>query len=261
MRTSLLISIVASIALPAFCQDAKVEISLSANGSTAGTLYKGWPLILHAVALLDEGDQAALGMADAPWTAALSLRITNAAGAPQTWPLEMVWSAAEPVLLKPLGEAAVFWALPPEATSGLPVGEYTVSLTLDTRRSAADWSWVGQCRSEQVSLKVAAEPASLEAKQEAFKALVRARYHQLRDEPDTALSILDEWLARNPEDSAALGEKAALLEQSGRLAEALAAYTSAIDAFNKRFPDAIHPPRELMRNRSRLFNTLIQQQQ
>jgi tetratricopeptide (TPR) repeat protein len=170
----------------------------------------------------------------------------------------MVWAAEEPVLLKPLGEAAVFWVLSPEAVSELAEGEYTVSLTLDTRRSAADWSWSGLCRSERVSLTVAAEPASLETKQEAFKGLVRARYHQLRDQLDTALSILDEWLARDPEDSAALGEKAALLEQSGRLPEALAAYGSAIDAFQKRFPGAMHPPRELMRNHSRLLNALIQ---
>ncbi len=220
-------------------------------------MYKGWPLVLDAKALLAQGDQASLGLKGSPWTAALTLRIDNASGAQQVRPVELMWSAKEPIVLEPLSEAAVFWVVAPERASALAEGDYTISLTLDTRKAPQDGAWSGACRARQVSLKVAAEPARLGADEERLKALVRARYYELRGDRATALSVIQERLARTPDDPVVLAEQAGLLERSGNVQEAIAALDRAIAAYYKQNPDADEPPTEMIRNLSRLIDATM----
>ena len=93
------------LATPVFGQQA-IELSLSANGQTELTWYRGGPLLLEASAFLAEGDQGTL-----EWPAPLRLTVLNAAGEAQTWPFENLAATSGPVVLTENQAAFNVWGL------------------------------------------------------------------------------------------------------------------------------------------------------
>ena len=62
-------------------QAGKAGLSLAANGMTETVLYRGWPLLVEAGALLEEGESAEL-----TWPSPVRLTIRKGSEA-VTWPL------------------------------------------------------------------------------------------------------------------------------------------------------------------------------
>src|SRR5688572_12667744 len=155
-----------------------ISLSLSANGQTEVTLYRGWPLLLEASAFLLEGDEAAV-----EWPGPLRLNVRNAQGEIRNWELESLAATDGPLILKEALGAFAVWGASGEATGAIPDGEYAL---------AVDHPAAGVSR--RVLLRVEAPPDSPSAEQETLKSRLESRYSELKGDFEAALSILDRAL-------------------------------------------------------------------
>jgi hypothetical protein len=242
MRSFILILLSAAGLCPA--QDSAFTLGLSANGSGAPTAYRGQPLLLETHLLLEDANPLTLALRDdAPWTSAVTLRLT----APDGAVIDLPWSRLQPVsgpmaFTPEAPELTGLFGLDPAVTQDLPPGRYTLTAALDTRQLAAEGSWKGLVRATPLVLTVADEPAELDAPARSLKARLRARWLQLDNRPEEALAELDQVQTID-----ALLDKADLLVELSRPEEAQAALETALQAFRRQNPASTHPPRSILR--------------
>jgi hypothetical protein len=219
-----------SVLPAALAQNGTAGLSLSANGTTEIVLYRGWPLLVEARALLEDG-----GTAQLQWPSPVRLTILSA-GKAANWPLKFIGNPDS--LVTVTGEISVgaIWLLSADATSALNTGDYTMLAEHPTAAA-----------SRLVLLTVSDEPAELSKDQGSLKAQLRSRYEELTGTREAALQILSDWLETTPDDIEILAQQADLLYDMERFADALNSAELALQAFDDQFPDAKEPAFDLLR--------------
>jgi tetratricopeptide (TPR) repeat protein len=207
-----------------------IDLSLSANGQTEPSVYHGSPILLEAAAFLVDGPEVAIS-----WPAPLQLTVRNGQGAIQNWEWQTLGTQEGPPALSETESATAVWGLSGAATASIPPGEYSIRVAHPA---------IGSSR--LVLIKVEAAPLSPTPEEEALNSRIEARYEEFQGNLARALEILDTALSRKPRDIGILSQRADLLEEMGRIEDAMAAAEAALDAFSTGFPLATHPPRGLM---------------
>ena len=210
--------------------DGSVSLTLSVNGTTEVEVYRGWPLLVDVRAVFEDGEPVPL-----QWPSPVHLTIRDATAA-VIWPLQLAATPEGVVTVAEDRTADALWSLSGDATLALKTGTYTVQ---------ADHPACGKSR--VILLKISDEPAELSREQGSLKGRLRSRYEEVAGTREAALQILDDWLATMPDDIAVLSQKADLLDDMERFADALNSAELALRAFRDQFKQAPHPPFALLR--------------
>ncbi|MBM3762323.1 MAG: hypothetical protein FJW36_18995 [Acidobacteria bacterium] len=195
-----------------------------------GSVWQGQPAIF-GVHLFP----AALGDQTVP-SGTLSIEIRKASGDPANWPLKPITRIAFPLELKPMQMASEYWALNPEESATLEPGDYTAEARF------------GTLASRRFRFK------ALTTDDVNTAALLRLRINYLRLTGDAAgaITLIEEAIVREPEDTGLLYLRALAQEQAGDRDAALSSVLRALSLFKEQFPAVKHPPLEFIRLRSKL---------
>jgi hypothetical protein len=186
-------------------------LSISANGSTKPTLYKGFPL---SIAVSRESDGAAP-----------TLSVRDSAGAPATWPLA-----------GPVGKGRDFsWSLPGESSAGLAAGVWIL-------RAEAPGT-----EASEIELRVADAPAAPTETQRREMFLGKAGALLAAGKADDAAALAKEEQARAPKDPNPWVMEGDALRQNGKTAEAAARYREALRLHRAAIPKVKEAPVFLLR--------------
>jgi hypothetical protein len=243
------------------------KVWIAANGSSAGEIVRGWPLLLeagifHPAAFQPGAPKKPLLLAakEGPWSNALRVEIKDARDEPQSWPLHLTDSPPAVLSLEARTTGELTWWLSPEETAKLPEGGYELVAVLDTTHATAPDGWRGRTVSVPLAIRVRKEPSPLPPQQEAEKYQLLAAYHLLRGDAKQALALADELLKKQPDNLGGLQLKGDLLARDGKTEEALAAYDRALEVFLKKYGTKEGPPRDLLKKRNELLNKLPKKQ-
>jgi tetratricopeptide (TPR) repeat protein len=225
-------------------------LALHANGGSDTTLYRGEPLLVQTLLILEQDEAATVALAGGqPWTRALSLTLLDGAG--QAVPLEWATLGAAPAsslaFTPEATEISAVMALAPAVLDALPPGDYRLEALFSTEESAAPGAWKGEVRAPRVALKLSAEQRPNSPPEQVYRHRLLARWHQLNDRHEAALTELDAALEQMPGDVQALSDKADVLVEMNRGDEATAVLQQAVSLYRQQHPDATHPPRWLLR--------------
>ncbi|MDD2462983.1 MAG: hypothetical protein PHI97_03230, partial [Desulfobulbus sp.] len=148
--------------------------------------------------------------------------------------------------------ATAQWWLEPAETQVLPEGQYT--LTVSFRPNAVD----GLPRSfgcNRFHLNLVKEPVPLTQPTATAKQLQMAEFSMFKGDTKTAGSLVDQLLAREPENIGVLRLQAKLLMSEGKKLEAANALDEALQVYYKKYP-AADPPLGLLQERSEVMKGL-----
>jgi hypothetical protein len=224
-------------------------ISLSVNDAAELELHRGWPLILRASVL----HPAAFEASDAPVepfvvpgaAAALRVRVANAAGEAQSWPLHAAATLPDELRLEHDGSADAVWWLDGAETAALADGRYTLVAEL------------GAATSPRASVTLSPEPVPLPPERARAKRLRGLALLLLRGESAAARAEVDALLREDPDDLAALELSGDLLAADGRTAEARDAYSRALHSIFESDPKPPEPPVTLLRKRQAVMQDVV----
>ncbi len=237
--------------------------SLSANGTVNPQLCRGWPLmveaaLLHPQAFAESVQPLSIAAPAAPWSEAIKLEVHGPNGQLVNWPLRLYNTTGPLLVLDRTTAGRLVWFVAPEQTSGWPEGTYELVGRLDTTGSPpTEFAWQGVLDSVPVVVQVSAEPPTLSEPLLEQKQRIFAQYYSLRADPGAALNAAQQLLAASPTNLAGFTMAAVLEEAAGRLNDSLAASTSGLAEFFKRYPDPEEPPAELLRLKSRVYKALF----
>jgi hypothetical protein len=224
------------------------RLSLSLNDAADLELHRGWPLIVRAAVLHPAAFEAAAEAAPlAIASAGLELRVADAAGAAQAWPLHRAEPAAAELTLAPGEGAEAAWWLDGSETAALAEGRYVLRLALA----------VPEAVSPPARLHVGAEPAPLSPERAREKRLLELALLRLRGDDAGARAAVDALLAEDPGDLAALEASGDLYAAAGQPRDALGAYSRALRLFFERMPRPEEPPAELLRKQGSVLEGAV----
>ncbi len=226
------------------------ELAASINDAEEATISPGWPLILDATIMSSDGGAVALGQ---NWSASLRVEMRNAGGQGLDLPWRLVRARPDAETIEKLQEAEAVWVLPPEGTTGLAPGTYTIAVTLDGGDGA------NSAGARPLRLTVQAEPGSLSKEMDAEKALLQGQYALLIGAIDQAMEPLNALVERQPDLMPAFALRGDVHFAAGRWSEALDDYRSAIEIFKAQNPGEPHRPRLLYLKRNRAAQNLAKQ--
>jgi tetratricopeptide (TPR) repeat protein len=247
LRSALAIILVTAFA-PAVAADA-FSLTLHVNGGADTTLYRGEPLLVQALLILEQEEAATVALADGQaWTRALSLTVRDGAGQPVQLPWAILGAApAASLSFTPeAAEISAVMGLAPDALDALAPGDYRLDAVFSTKESAAEGAWKGVARAPGLVLRVSADPRADSAPEQVYKHRLLARWHHFNDRPEEALAQLDAAVQRQPDDIQVLSDKAEVLAEMNRGDAAVETLQQAISLYRQRHPDASHPPRWLL---------------
>ncbi len=177
---------------------------------------RGWPLVLMGVAAIAEDVPEGVVLE----AASLELRIEDAAGAPETWPLEALTSIPTNVVLDgDVEQVEIMWALRAEQTQALSLGPRTARLAWGGASSAP-------ITIDVVDLEPSTDPAIL-ATRTRRRASLEARAALLANDPGAATQAADRGLAELPDDVALLVWRAKAEAALDRVEDALLTFDTA----------------------------------
>lgn len=224
------------------------SLSISANGGGGSTLYRDEPLLVQTLLLLETGQAAVVALKDGQkWDSALSVTWSDSKGAVLAQPWVRLGATLDPLAFnEEATEASALFGLPAEAINSLAPGNYVLNVTFQHDTSAADGSWKGRL-SARATFSVSDGPRPESPRSKSLTSRLRARWLELNNRSDEALAELNTALEGDPDDIEILIDKADLLAGLERTQEAVSTLTHAIEVFQAKYPDARHPPRELLR--------------
>jgi hypothetical protein len=231
-------------------------VSVSVNGSRAGSTFSGTPVLLK-VALVNSSATEENGLplilaSDAGgWSSALRIEIKGPTGAALNWVLNAINNPGLELTLTE-GYAELGWWLAPEESALLLPGSYTINAILDTSAVQRTNCWRGLASSVPATLQVQTEPAVLSEAQSEAKLLAWAEYAFQSGDPPGALTFLNLLLAQYPANIGALTLKGAILLNAGQFEPAREASDAALEALLATTPDAPEPPLFLMELQARI---------
>ena len=243
--------------------EAPGQLVLSAAAETGSELYTSWPLIV-SVSLwrkaLTPNTQGKLPVVDpitikakqGAWRDALVVEVRKASGEPVVWPFHPVRQPETSVTLGVDETANAQWWLDPAETQTLPVGVYAVTVSF---RSDAVEGLPKSLGSDRFHLKIEKEPAPLDQATATAKQLQMAEFSLFKGDAKTAGSLVEQLLAREPENIGVLRLQAKLLMGEGKKLEAANALEEALHVYYKKYPKA-DPPLGLLHERSEAIKDL-----
>lgn len=226
------------------------EFAISINDAEEAAISPGWPLILDATITSSDGGAVALGQ---NWSEAFRIEVRNAGGDRVDLSWRLVRARPDAMTLEKLQEGEAVWVLPPESTSDLAPGAYTIVVLLDAGDGGES---VG---TRPLRLTVQSEPGLLSDEMDAEKALLQGQYALLTGDLDPAMEPLDGLVQRQPNLMPAFALRGDVHFAAGRWSEALDDYRSAIEIFKAQNPDEVHRPRLLYFKRDRAAVNLAKQ--
>lgn len=240
--------------------DAELKPEIMLSTANRGNAYKGWPVILRVTLALPiaPADDSKLMIApkDTPWTTAIKLTVKDTAGIVKDWPLHLI-SAKNPTLELTRGtEAKISYWLSSEETLKLAEGKYIITASLEVKEVASVSAWAGMVTSDEIPIRISAEPAPLTAEQTQSKILIQARLAVLLGDFPGALTLIDGLLKNKPDNILWLSVKASILEDMGKPEEAIKANNYALAIFLQEFPDE-DPPGPMIETQRRLIMALM----
>lgn len=243
--------------------EAPGQLVLSATAETGSELYTSWPLIV-SVSLwrkaLTPDTQGKLPVVapitlkakQGAWRDALVVEVRNASGEPVVWPFHPVQQPETSVTLGVDETASAQWWLEPAETQALPVGVYAVTVSFRPNAVEGLPSSLG---SDRFHLKIEKEPAPLDQATATAKQLQMAESSLFKGDAKTAGSLVEQLLAREPENIGVLRLQAKLLMGEGKKLEAANALEEALHVYYKKYPNA-DPPLGLLHERSEAMKNL-----
>jgi MBG domain (YGX type)/Dockerin type I domain len=227
--------------------------ALAANAGNDIEAFQGSPLILDATLYhpLQSSTSTLLvpliiNAQNGSWANTIQLRVTDASGATQNWPIQLVSPPSGSLTLDETNEGDLTWIVGPSATAVIPPGTYTAVVTVDTTSSAGTIGWNGIITSDSVSVQIGPPPSPLADDQQSEQVQLLAMYDHLSGNDAQAISDLQSYLASQPADVTALELEGKLFEAMGQPDSALDAYDDAVGAFFVSSSGAIpEPPSDL----------------
>ena len=237
--------------------EAPGQLVISPSAETGAQLYTSWPLIVSAhlwrKAILPDGqgtlpaaEPITLQAKQGSWRDALVVDVTNAYGEHVAWPLHPVQQSEGSVTLGVDDTATAEWWLEPTETQTLPAGAYTLTVSF---RSNTLEGLPGYIVSDRFHLKIEKEPAPLPQTTASAKQLEIAAFSLFRGDTKNAGALVDQILAREPENIGGLRLQAKLLVREGKKLEAANKLEEALHVYYKKYPKA-DPPLGLLHERS-----------
>ena len=225
-----------------FAQSAPTpEVGLDVNMRNEAVAARGWPLVIRAAVISTDGQALTIGLKSGPWTQALHLTISDASGAVQNWPVQLVPPATPTLSLSGIVNAEAIWLLAPSDTTSIADGLYSLSVTLDTTSTASNGTWTGKVQSTTASVQIEDEPSPLAAVDVNNKYLAFAAYGRLHGDTAGALTALGTLISLQPDNLEGYKEKADLLAESGDFVDALTLYQTALYKFQTANPNPAEP--------------------
>lgn len=243
-----LATVLAASCAPAAAADA-FGLALHVNGGADTTLYRGEPLLVQALLILEQDEAATVALVGGQsWTRALSLSLLDDTG--QAVPLEWATLGGAPAaslsFTREATEISAVTGLAPAVVDALPPGDYRLEAVFSTEESAAPGAWKGEVRAPRVVLKLSAEQRPSSPPEQVYRHRLLARWQQLNDRQEAALTELDAALEQVPGDIQVLSDKAEVLVEMNRGDEATAVLQQAVSLYRQSHPDVGHPPRWLL---------------
>jgi hypothetical protein len=192
------------------------RLGLSANGSDVAEILPGWPLVLRLRIHAPLGASIALSERDGSWAGRVTIE-----GHP---PLPALKPGPRPSGALALeGDAAgeLVWTMSAAELDALPRGPLVIAARLEWKDAAF----------VQASARITLLPPPKQAPPavDPKRMTVQVDAALARGETDEALTLVDASLAKRPQDPMLLGLRGKVLEASGRLKEAMAAYDQAVE--------------------------------
>ncbi len=241
-----------------------VVLSIAANQAANSEAVQGWPLVVtaavvHAQAFQDAVTPVTVNAQAGSWANAVHVAVMNAQGGAVTLPLQIVLAPEESLTLDGETYGELAWTVAPANTAALQPGIYTILAWLDSAAVAQPFAELRTVRSRQAEIRVLPAGGALTDAQVSDQNLILAGYHVLRGDDAKALQVVEQLLARQPENVGALFFRAGLLKMAGRLMDAFDAYSSTLDAYYKASdPDPANPPSEILREFLEVRNEIEQ---
>lgn len=247
----------AALAVRAIAAIPEPIVSVSVNDSRGAEIFRGMPVLVstvltHPSALDTNATPILIVAALGPWTNALRLDISDAAGNPQSWPFQMATITSNATVLDGMHYAQFDRWLTPEQTLTLSTGKYTLVVTLNTSNVTVPGAWKGAVESVPAELNIRDEPATLSETEAENKYSQLALYKLFAGNAPAALDHVNQLLASFPTNISGLKIKSIVLNALGRPMEAEASVEQAISETYGRNPTPREPPTELLQIRREL---------
>jgi len=239
-------------------QSAALGIALSVNYSAEPHLMRGWPVfararISHPQRSLTQKSPVfllapSIATMTGSWADAVTLRVMSASGTQMKWAFQRSTQLSTPQLqLTPMQSAIIEWQMLPEATRGIPPGQYFIQAVLN---AAGATGWSGTVESTKVSIRVSDEPATLKESDRFMKTLLTVDTAGSR--LDEAFSAADAFTRAFPQNLAGMELKARVLERQKKYREAKDLAEKALEKFSAQTPTPKEPPVPLLELYNRL---------
>jgi hypothetical protein len=209
-----------------------IGVAVTLNDGVSASLVRGWPWTLRVSAFAQGGVSAP------PSLAPETVKVTVVSqGKPAAWS----W---QPSATKPAGAEAWLF-LRADQTAQIGPGDYQLTVT-----------WGGVSASTETVTVLPTADASVGATPSRQAQLVSA-VAALQGDATAALAAINTARTSDPTSLGLLMDQAQLLEQAGRIDEALAAVDAAVALFKKQNPGGKTIPVSLIQVQSRLFNASV----
>jgi tetratricopeptide (TPR) repeat protein len=185
----------------------------------------------------------------ASWAGCFDFRIEPAEESGRAM-LGMIRAVEQPAGSMTLDEknlATIVWVLDPQATDGLKAGTYRLRAKFDTTQKAAKDAFKGSVDSNFVELSVKPFPTSPAAEDKIRMFLAAGEYQLVLKNWDKAVEAADGIVKIDPDSVVGYELRGRALEAKGDLKAAIAAYSSAVSAFYKLYPNSYDPPLGLLK--------------
>jgi hypothetical protein len=230
-------------------------LMLSPSVQSGAQLYAGWPLVLELALWrqLPEDSQAptpqpiTVKAKSGSWSEALEVTVKDPSGNVIKWPLHSVKQDGVDLTLGIDDAAGAAWWLPPEETKGLAEGNYAISVCFDPKLLTGSLNQ----KADNYYLNVKKEPVPLDKETQKDKELALASFDIIKGDLSEARAIVSKVLSMDPESIGGHRLNARLLNASGKPEEALSELETALDIYDKKYPDAC-PPFGLLAERDAL---------
>ncbi|MDP2997734.1 MAG: hypothetical protein Q8N47_09610 [Bryobacterales bacterium] len=250
-----------AIALSAFGQTPRPELSISVNGRRNPEVRRGAPVLVRLV-LMHSGrlNRAAnvpelqLAPQGSAWADAVRLRVRDRLGAEKPWGYSLVVRPEQPALVLPhRAWVAVEWTLSESEGAFLEPGDYQIEAVLEVSNSPG---WNGEAVSVPAIVRIT-ESAQASEPQQASEAVLRAVLLMRKGATSEAVVLMDELLLKQPKSVRALQLRAELAEKAGDIHLALMFANRALDAAQMTYSDPGKGLLSLILLRDRLYGRLL----
>jgi len=219
-----------------------IALALTLNDAMSDKVYRGWPLIIRADAVLTEESPGGVQLS----RSALALALVSSTGGAQNWPVRLVGDLASAIRLnREQDSVRITWMLTSEQSAAISPGSYVGTLT-----------WEGR-KSPPLRFVVEEPPASLSAGEQVRRAQLRSEAALVQGDLDAALAATRPPEFTAEETIALLLQRARVHERRGDFQAMLQTTQQALAIFRRDSPGADHPPVLILKLQAQALAKLV----